>query len=249
MHASGLVGWLRSGSHDELAIFLEADILQIIALALVALLALSAAIADARARTRVVAALGVLAFAVAPFAQRLGVSDLPTPLLTYFSYATTTQFPLVPWIGHALLAAAATSAFADRPAHRWLAGVALAAVAAAMIAWILPLPAHDPWRAGPSYALARFASIALAGAALARAELPRRLDEVLALFGRRSLFLYVTHILLVYARQPWSLRSLVGPRLSPIACALVAVVVVVAMGFLARAWEAATKWFRSPTRV
>jgi surface polysaccharide O-acyltransferase-like enzyme len=256
IHASGLVAWLRTGRRDELAVFLQADILQVIALALALLLALSLALSAAlpepaaeRAWTLTAAGLGVMAFALAPFAHRLGEGDLPAALLPYFSHAATTQFPVVPWLGHALLAAAAMRAFGARPAHAWLVSIALAAVALAAVAWLVPLPAHDPWRAGPSYALARFAAIALAGGALARVELPRVVDDVLSLFGRRSLFLYVTHIALVYARQPWSLRSLVGPRLSPLACAIAAAAVVVVMGGIARGYESARKMFRSSERV
>jgi uncharacterized membrane protein len=237
MHVSGLVGFLRKGARTELELFLQADILQVIALAL-ALLAVLAWLSPAHWRTCALL-LGVAAFGLSPFITSRA-AGLPAVVAPYVTYAVPTQFPLFPWLGHALVAAALVFG------RRRLLLVCCGALVLSAVCLPLPLPPHDPFRAGPAYAAARFAAIALLGWLLGLPRLPSRVDSLLALFGRRSLFLYVVHVALVYGRHPLSLRSRVGPVLGPWGVALAIVLTLALMTLATWIWDKRRASARAP---
>lgn len=243
MHASGLIGYVRSGAPAELALFMQADILQVIAFALL-LLAVTARAAPAT-WPWITVLLGGLAVLAGPFVADAG-QRAPLVIAPYLTYAVATQFPLFPWLGHALLAAGGTQLRAQRGGLFWLAGIA------ALVSFVLffaPLPTHDPYRTGPAYAVARFGVVALLGGALAHARLPARIDAVLALLGRRPLFLYVVHVALVYGRHPLSLRTRIGPELGVLGVAFAACLTLVAMTLLTWRWDSAMQARRTSRMV
>jgi hypothetical protein len=191
--------------HDWPSVW-QADILQIIAIALAVVAVFRGALPCA-----------VLALVIAlatPFVRGLDTSGWPAVIRPYFTDAVPTQFPFFPW-----------AAFA-------LGGAACAALAPSRLVWIaaatLVLGALDP-------AFLRFGLVVLGawGLWLLEARSLGSADKLLSLFGRRSLLVYFAHIIVVYGTHPWSLRSLVGPVLGPLACGLVWVAVTAVMGALA----------------
>ena len=241
MHASGLVAYMRSGSRAELAIFAQADVLQVIACAL-SLLTLLAAVAP-RQWPWASLSLGVLAMCVAPWASALA-QRLPFFVAPYFSYDVATQFPLVPWLGYALIAAGALGLHARGVP---LAGIAVTVASLVVIASLVPTPPHDVFRAGARHALARLALVAALALALRRAPLPAWVDAILALLGRRSLFLYVVHVALVYGRNPLSLRARVGPVLGPLGVATCVAGTLVVMLAVTWTWDRRARGSSSAT--
>ncbi len=236
MHASGLVGYVRTGAPAELALFFQSDILQVIAFAL-AILAGLATVAPVR-WPLVALALGTLVLVLGPFIGDVGVRA-PAPIAPYLTVAVATQFPLFPWLSYALVAAGARGlALRGRSAEGDLLVLIGGAVVAALVLLFLPLPPHDRYRTGPANAALRFAIVAFLGWALGRARLHGRLDALLGLLGRRSLFLYVVHVALVYGRHPLSLRSRIGPELDVPGVVLAVTATLVAMTLLTWGWDA-----------
>ncbi len=236
MHASGLIGYVRTGAADELALFFQSDILQVIACAL-AILAALATVAPIRWPWAAIF-IGALALGVGPFIGDVG-AHAPAPIAPYLTVSVATQFPLFPWLSYALVAAGGCS-LTGRAGSAEGARLVLASGAgiAALVLLFLPLPPHDRYRTGPANAALRFASVAFLGWAMGRARLPPRLDAFLALLGRRSLFLYVVHVALVYGRHPLSLRSRIGPALGVPGVVLAVIATLVAMTLLTWAWDA-----------
>ena len=250
MHASGLVGYVRSGAPGELALFLQSDILQVIACAL-AVLAVSARVTPARWPWAALL-LGALALGAGPFVGDVG-ARAPRVLAPYLTYAVTTQFPLFPWLAYTFVAAGARGLTSRAGAPDGLLALAVAAVVAAIALVFLPLPPHDPYRSGPSNAAVRFALVALFAWALGRVPRPPRptapapagpsrnlhgrLDGLLGLLGRRSLFLYVVHVALVYGRHPFSLRTRVGAALGVPGVVIAVAATLSAMTLLTWGWD------------
>ncbi len=253
MHASYLPAALTSGSgrYEALAQLLQADILQIIAVSLLALAVARAATRNARAFTRVTLAMTVTAFAAAPIVRGLDVSRLPIAVRPYISNAVPSQFPLLPWVGYAF-AGALVASLAEGPARllpprRYVRVLTSLFVTSAVLGAV--------WRglgseiAGRTWgdALLDLALVSGAGAALAYADTragsegttwTRTIDAWLRVLGHHSLAVYVVHVAWVYGRHPASLRSIIGPRLDVATCALAWVGVTLAMVALARVLHA-----------
>lgn len=218
--------------------FLQADILQTLAITLLAAVAV-AALAQKPERFRVaMAALALASVVVTPFVRAHDLSSLPRVLAPYLTDRVETQFPLVPWGGFVFAGAALGSL--SRPDddvaiwRRRLEVCAFVAAIAAATAWgaTSVFPPHDPWTAGPAYTLARLA-VVCAGALALSFDFPSSIERPVLLLGGRSLLVYFAHIALVYGRHPFSLRSLVGPTLGWGPCAGVWLLVTIAMGALA----------------
>jgi uncharacterized membrane protein len=231
LHASALL----SGAWGT---FLQADILQTLAVTLLASAAV-ASLARTPERFRVaMLALALASVAATPFARAHEFSGLPRFVAPYLTDRVETQFPLFPWGGFVFAGSALGSlSRSDDDLARWrrrLEVFAVIAAIAAATAWgaTSVFPPHDPWTAGPAYMLARLA-VVCAGALALTTRLPASVERPVLLLGGRSLLVYFAHIALVYGRHPFSLRSLVGPTLGWTACAGVWLAVTIAMGALA----------------
>lgn len=245
LHASALV----SGAWST---FLQADVLQTIALGLVASLGVAAL-----ARTRARARLGLLAaalavFVAAPFVRAADFARAPAWLAPYFTDRVETQFPLFPWTAF-VLAGAGLGTLHEGDASPWRRRLELAAVltaAAAATAWAVApwLPAHGApphdGSVGPAAMLGRLAAVLVLGLALhspskggSRGGFVASLWRAARPLGTHSLLVYFAHIAIVYGRHPASLRSVVGPRLGWGECAVVWALVTSAMYLLVYAWD------------
>lgn len=229
MHASHLPAALR-GDRSALAQWLQADILQVIALSLFTAALVSRALGPRAGLA--LAALALVAFTAAPAVARLDASRAPVWLAPYLSTKVPSQFPLLPWVGYAFAGAAIAhvvegGSTAARPVAyaRAFAAVAVAA-AVAGLAW--SRLGRDGGGRSPGDALIDLAATAtLAGLLAARDARPGEasralvaLDGALRTIGNHSLAIYVVHVAWVYGRHPASLRSLLGPTLSAPLCAL-----------------------------
>lgn len=225
LHVSGLfVG--------DRASFLQCDILQVIAVGLALLSLLSAA----RAPTWLYP-LGVpLFFLLAPRVWLIDTHAWPALLRPYVSNAVMTQFPIFPWMGFVFGGAALGLAARERLLRAFLLFGGVATFGAGL-ALLIPTPPHDVYANGPAGMFLRLGLVFGLGAIFAAIESVRpeegRARRLLSLLGHRSLLVYFAHIVLVYSRQPLSLRSLIGPQLGPAAVIAVWLAVTAAMTLLA----------------
>jgi len=214
--------------------FMAVDVLQCIGVCVLALEGLRRAVPKARARTAISVALGVGCLAVAPLAWMWPGDGPLAPLLAYLTPRTGSIFPLVPWAAH-LFFGFAVGALVRAPGRlgttgRLLALTTLAALASALCAhWVesrvvLGHVSRLAWVLGVSSALSAL------GDRLAR--VPPRIAQL----AGHTLLLYVFHVLLVYG-QGVGLASWIGPRLSPLAAAAAAALVVLASCGVALYWD------------
>lgn len=225
LHVSGLLVGDRPS-------FFQCDVLQVIALGLAVLSLLSAA----RAPTWLYPLGTPLFFLLAPWIWRIDTHAWPAFLRPYVSDAVTTQFPVFPWMGFVFGGAALGVVAREKLLRPFLFLGGVSAFGAGL-AFLLPLPAHDVYANGPTAMFLRLGLVFGLGALLATLEEVRP-DEgsfrrFLSLLGHRSLLVYFAHIVLVYSRQPLSLRSRIGPELGPAAVLAIWLAVTAAMGLVA----------------
>jgi uncharacterized membrane protein len=180
---------------------LSVDVLQCIGVSLLGLELLTWAVPRWPARAVLAGLLGAALFALATPAGRLTPEGPLFGLTSYLSPRGGSLFPLVPWTGYVLLGlavgAVVFAAGRFRVATR-LFGLALPVLG---LGWLLArtAPGADP-RATPAFLVLKLGLVlvlaALLALALARVQ---RLPRILEALAGETLFLYVSHVLVLYA--------------------------------------------------
>jgi len=188
---------------------------------------------------------------LAPWVWSLTLSPpLTAPLAAYLNNRIESLFPLFPWSGFMLAGALCASLYPAAPAQGgervvWpqLAGAALALIAFGALAppltW-LPGGASANWAADPrSFALRLGIVLALLWACRACAQRHHaRESSWLLIMSRESLFVYVGHILFLFAPLAGgrSVAQLLGQSHSPLFCALASLILIAVMTAAAWLW-------------
>ena len=240
---------LAYASDERWRSFLEVDVLQNVAMTL---LALQFLIGLSKTPRRFAWACGVLAAAIVLWTPIVnGVSwvhYLPLTVASYLYFDTGSLFPLFPWAGFTLVGAVfgVTAAPVATRAHlpllaRWLflTGAVLAVSAGLMAGadWF-DYGAIDWWRSHPLSFVQRFGSVLIVLAIIAAvSHYVTKLTPPLQGLAEESLLVYAVHVALLYGSH-WTTG--LGPQLGPQPPHVVllwAIVMLVAMTTLALAWN------------
>ena len=210
--AFGYLLHLSGALRGDWAGVFQVDVLQVTALALMGV----ALVRRAPRAEGLLAAIAIALVALTPVMHAQDTRGWSAFARPYVNDAVTTQFPLFPWAAYVFAGAACA-----RLPPKWLAIAGVASLA-------IGLTHVD--------AALRFGVVATFTAALSLLDARPlgKLDDLLSLFGRRSLLVYLAHIAIVYGTHPLSLRSLIGATLSPMACATLWLAVTASMALLAK---------------
>jgi uncharacterized membrane protein len=230
---------------------LQVDVLQCIGASLLGLELLSFAVRSATVRAVSACALGLGLFALAPVSQQLAKPALGLPLAlgNYLTMREGSLFPLLPWAGYVLVGfGVGTRAFAP--------GANPARVLALSGAVVLPLglltraQLEGPSAAShPGYALVKLGCVLLLSGLLAHllrsvSVLPSLLSRV----AKQTLFLYVSHVVILYADFVGLERHLRG-RHGPATGLLLTLALLVLCSASALAFESLRRRARGGTRA
>jgi hypothetical protein len=206
---------LRWVSSEGWRVFLQANILQLNGLTLLAVTALTALTRTARAQAFWSLALGLLILAVAPLVALLPwFAWLPEGVAAYLSYAHGSLFPLFPGSAFMFLGLALGTLLVEAPEAHRLRRFRLAALGGGLLALALSLladrlpwglfPPQEAYQTGWPSTLHRLGlSLLVVGGLAALAEIRPRIAEAIAPLGRKSLAVYVVHLALIYG-TPWT---------------------------------------------
>jgi uncharacterized membrane protein len=177
---------------------LAVDVLQCIGVSLLSLEWIGARWPD-RPTPRAALAFGVLlgAFVLAPMTGRIEADGPLRALANYVTLRGGSLFPLLPWLGYVhagfLLGTLARFGQVGR-------GLAIASVASVSIGLVsLSLERPRPHALSPGYCFVKLACVLLLAAVLAWTV--RSLPRLLARLSRETLFLYLSHVVILYADQ------------------------------------------------
>ncbi len=213
---------MTAAGPDAWAALLQVDILQVIGVALIALLAV--VVIARRERSRAVSAAALTgAFLAWWYLLPAGAPpSVPVWLRAYVSRDLSPLFTVVPWgafLTTGYLAGArylrAAAAGSERTLIRNFAviGAACIAVAAAASAFTMErYPGEQYWYWSIEYFLVRLGSVGLVMCSLwlLTRERPGRGSRVLVVFGRESLAIYYAHLIIVYGKDfGWSFVRLI----------------------------------------
>lgn len=259
-HLFRLQQWAAWWGAAPLTNILRIDVLNCIAVALLATAGLWRLGATPRARALWFAGAGAAVVLATPPVWAADLSAWPWLVADYLhGQPPRALFPLLPWLGYAFagalpglwLAQARRAPDPARAEARTIGALALGAAllaAATLLVDALPFQVYAPadwWRTSPAYFLLRTCSeVGLLAACWAVERLfasfwaARSSPGPLVLLGRHSLLIYWVHIDLVYGRWMWRQR---GTFSLPVAIALVAALVAIMVG-LAYAAERFDAW-------
>jgi hypothetical protein len=134
----------------------------------------------------------VAAFVLAPVTNALAGG----PVANYFTTEGGSLFPLVPWLGY-VFAGFLMGSFSEQNVARRLAVAAAASASLAIAA--MSMERDRPPALSPGYCFVKLACVLLLAAALAWTV--RTLPPLLARLSRETLFLYLSHVVILYADQ------------------------------------------------
>lgn len=253
---------LSATAPTEYARLFQVDVLQCLAVTLVALHALvllSPSPAQFARRTLMATAAIVL---LTPVLWAMDFAPVVTPYLSpYLNTRQASLFPLFPNAAFLLTGAVVGSRFLqarergeEGPLFLRVTTAALVGVGAAMILDRLGetlYPPHDFWKASPILFLLRM-GVTLSVLALASSwgRFPPVVAKAAGTLGHASLLVYVVHLAVVYGSSiNTGLLQHVGRRLPPLEALGVAIGVLAAMAMLAYAWKFLRREFVLPSRV
>jgi uncharacterized membrane protein len=237
---------LRWVSPDSWRAFLAVNILQANGVTLLLLTGVLALAGNVRRYAAFSLVLGLAILGAAPLAAQVDwFRWLPESLAAYLSYEHGSLFPLLPTSAYMCLGVGLGALLLETPAERRArvfrmgclaagAGFLLVSLVAACLPWSL-LPADEAWRGGYAYTTCRLGyTLVVFGLLGWIAERRPALAAAAAPLGRRSLFIYVAHLALVFG-TPWT-PGLVDTPLHDLSVAevvpVVALVVAVCFGAL-----------------
>lgn len=211
-----------------LAEWAAVDVLQCIGVSIL-LLEGVAAWAPARSWGALGVGLAALCFGLGPSSLSLTPRGPLLPFTSYFSAQAGSLFPLLPWAGF-VFAGFGAGRYVLRPGGR--RGLALrlglwAALSGALSWALFCFAPASPARVSPAYALMKMALVAGVAAGLSPALEGRRLPRLLRALASETLFIYVSHVVVLYAGHV-GLASWIGRSVSAGGALLIAGLLCVA---------------------
>ncbi len=212
---------LRWVSTDVWRVCLQVNILQLNGVTLLVLTALLPFTPTIRRYAAWSLGLGFLILVLAPIAFAIDwFRWLPEGLAAYLSFNHGSLFPLFPASAYMFLGVGLGALLLETPEERRVRVFRLACLTGSAVLMLLSmaaehipaqwLPLHDAYKAGYAYTLLRVGFTLLIFGLLAWiAELYPRLAAACAPMGRKSLYVYVGHIALIYG-TPWTLGLVTG---------------------------------------
>jgi uncharacterized membrane protein len=180
---------------------------------------------------------------LAPWVWELSLSPpLPAPVAAYFNNRLESLFPLFPWSGFMLAGALCASLYlAANGGDRMMPRLALAGMSFVLLGAWLPGFAGTNWAADPPTFLLRLGIVLLLLGAcwLAGRRAPPKDASLFLTMSRESLFIYVAHILVLFA-PVWAGRGLaqvLGQNHGPVFCAAASAALIALMALAATFWS------------
>jgi uncharacterized membrane protein len=241
-----LLGQPREEALRELFVV---DVLQCIGVGLFVLEALAHGVGARIVRGVLALGIGASLFALAPWADRIEPSGSTRVLELYLSSRGGSIFPLIPWLGYMLIGYA-VGLFALRqgvrtPPRAQIIGLAIASLLTLLVSVLHSLGPRDlPARLDPTLFWLRLSLVFAVSLALAVGlRHVRRLPPLLTRLAGETLFLYVSHVVVLYAAGV-GLASRVGRTQPPGVGLLLALGLVVSCSAAALASRALSKALR-----
>lgn len=215
---------------------LAVDVLQCIGCSLLGLELLSMLVQRSSARAAIGLSLGLTCFVAAPAARALTFGPATLALGNYLTTRYGSLFPLLPWAGYVWIGFALGSVAFRARSRAW--ALLAAAGAISLLLGLLGgrLGPALPNAVSPAYALVKLGCVLLLAGALARLTRgARALPPTLGQLASETLFLYVSHVVILYADGvglAWLLGERHGPLLGlGLAAALLGLCSVGALAF------------------
>jgi uncharacterized membrane protein len=194
--------------------FSQTNILHVSGVSLIAIILLMNFTRSNRVFAIVSVVLGIAILAFAPFADAINwFAFMPEWLGAYFTFKHGSLFALFPFSAYMFLGVGVGAVLAQMPASererrfpRFAFVIGVIALTLGVIGTYSPItfyPAHDYYLASPCFALIRFGCVmVLMGLLTYLYAYTRGFEEYYARLGKKSLYIYTSHLILLFG-TPW----------------------------------------------
>lgn len=235
--------------------FFQVDILQVIAVTLLALVCLAFLARKKELWVWVSFFVAAAVIIVSPMAWGLDFPGLPVWLRPFLTMSVKTQFPLFPWAAFLISGTVIGSWFVktkdagkELPLMKRLPLLAAVGIALAILFQVLPFnlyASQNFWGPSPEFFFLRLGLVVLCLTGFwwyERLHKPSS-RSLAAVFGQESLLVYVVHLLIVYGQDyDWSLVRAYGQTLSYGGCSIIFLLLTASMFVLAYGWHRSKAW-------
>jgi len=251
--------------YKQWIMFLQADILQIIALTLLFLILLFLIIREEKKYLQFIITMGLLIVVASPIIRALNMDDFPMWFRSYFSLKYKSQFPLFPWSAFVMGGVVAGLGFlyVRRKEHsqQYFFRIPLYALGIIMFSLMIELmpltlyPSHNFWNASPEFFFVRIGIVIVFCYAfwwlennfqILHAKFTRfgtiifdAFFYFLVTLGRESLVVYIMHLLIIYgfANMGISYFTYFGKNMNYMQCIVLTFMLEIAMFAFAYCWS------------
>ncbi|MEK7264086.1 MAG: heparan-alpha-glucosaminide N-acetyltransferase domain-containing protein [Bacteroidota bacterium] len=245
-------------------LFLQSDILQVIALSLIFLTLFFLIVKEEKKYLLLITAIGLFVVFASPIVRAFNLDDFPMWFRPYFTLKYKSQFPLFPWsafvIAGVLFGYGYLFVRKKENAQQYFSRLpfyALGGILCSLVIELLPLtlyPSHNFWNASPEFFFVRIGIVVVFCYAFWWLEnnlqtinvsfnvLANKIFDSFFLFlvtlGKESLLVYITHLLIIYgfANLGMSYFAYFGKNMNYAQCVLLTLTLEVAMFALAYYW-------------
>jgi uncharacterized membrane protein len=241
----------------EWLVFFQSDVLQCIAVSLLALQVLLLILRTERRLYRTAAGIAVAIVALTPVMRDYDfLTVLPAPIAAYLNGSHHSLFPLFPWMAFLFAGAVAGYLFAEGRSRAGengaeayaglafkrflLAGAVCCGVCVPLLALGPFISAYAYWPSSPSFVLLRIGIVLLLCGAMYWYEQKKGVSAAspVTLIGRESLLVYSVHLLLIYGKfAGFNFRNWINHTSGYGAIALWTIALILLMLVLAWVWE------------
>lgn len=253
---------MNSTSPEQLAFFLQADVLQCVAVSLLILQIVLLLTPSRRTFTFAITGLNVFIVLATPIIWSIDFAPIVSPVFSpYFNQTQVSLFPIFPYAAYLFAGVIVGNYFLKakegNTVGTFVTRLSLAALGAILVAVFidrLPLsfyPSHDFWKTSPILFTTRVGIIILlsTGFYLIK-KLPDVLEKNLTMLGQASLLVYTVHLVVVYgSAMNYGLFQRVGQTLEAHVAFAVALAVLATMTILTYAWNYVKRNYFVPARI
>jgi uncharacterized membrane protein len=245
---------ILSRSGEAYLHFVKTDVLQVIAMGLLFLHFIFLLVKNSKVYFYFVLIAGILFIVLTPYVWLIDFAKyLPIEIATYFSPAYYSLFPVFPWLAYLLSGAAVMQLVLENQNNEraflkkiFMSGIIMIILGTAThLAGIKTSINYNFWvtsinifmiKSGIVFVLMYFFSV-----------INEKLNyemKIFKLFGSESLFIYVTHLLLIYGSRGYTLQTIFGRTLNWLELAIIYFIMVFALLFAAKGWSRLKRFFR-----
>jgi uncharacterized membrane protein len=245
---------ILSRSGEAYLHFVKTDVLQVIAVGLLFLHFLFLLIKNSKVYFYFVLIIGILFIVLTPYVWLIDFGKFfPVEIATYFNPAYYSLFPVFPWLAYLLLGATIMQLALENQNNEgaflkriFISGIIMIVFGLiAHLAGIKTSINYNFWATSINIFMIKLGIVFIIMYFLSVINEKLNYEmKIFKTFSSESLFIYVTHLLLIYGGRQYTLQTIFGRTLNWLELAIIYLIMIFALLFVAKGWTKLKQLYR-----